>query len=152
VQYDEPMAPTAARIATCDKWFHPTTCLGQSLPWTTQGRGNAHANHKETQEQKVENSPNPQGRSNGTNPKDQSTWLLYFSEFNSWLGFTAGVQEIFILETSLLVGLGPFKEAQLKIHVWSNLHLNRHNSLLRDPIDVLFIAYESRLQELFIHI
>jgi hypothetical protein len=82
-----------------------------------QGRGNALANHKETQEQKVENSPNPQGGSNGTNPKDKSTWLLYFSEFNSWLGFTAGVQEIFILGTSLLVGVGPFKEAQLKIRV-----------------------------------
>jgi hypothetical protein len=29
--------------------------------------------------------------------------------------------------------------------VWSSLHLNRHNSLLRDPIDVPFVAYESRL-------
>jgi hypothetical protein len=82
-----------------------------------QGRGNAPTNHKETHEQKVENSPNPQGGSNGINPKDKSTWLLYFSEFNLWLGFTVGVQEIFILETSLLVGLGPFKEAQLKIRV-----------------------------------
>jgi hypothetical protein len=36
--------------------------------------------------------------------------------------------------------------------VWSSLHLNRHNSILRDPIDVQFVAYESRLQELFIHI
>jgi hypothetical protein len=68
------------------------------------------------------------------------------------LAFSAEVQEIFILETSLLVGLGPFKEAQLKIRVWSSIHLNRHNSLLKDPIDVMFVAYESRLQELFIHI
>jgi hypothetical protein len=36
--------------------------------------------------------------------------------------------------------------------VWSSLHLNRHNSLIRDPIDVPFVAYESRHQELFIHI
>jgi hypothetical protein len=36
--------------------------------------------------------------------------------------------------------------------VWNSLHLNRHKSLLRDLIDAPFVAYESRLQELFIHI
>ena len=49
------------------------------------------------------------------NPKDKSTWLPYFSEFNSWLGFPLGVQGIFILGTSLLVGLealqtSPFRK------------------------------------------
>jgi hypothetical protein len=48
---------------------------------------------------------------------------------------------------------GAFQRGPVEnLCVWSSLHLNRHNFLLRDPIDMPFIAYESRLQELFIHI
>jgi hypothetical protein len=87
------------------------------------------------------------------NPKDKSTWLLCCSEFNSWSLFPPGVQGLCILGTSLLIGLGAFQRGPVENScVWSSLHLNRHNSLLRDPMDALVVAYESRLQLLFIHI
>ena len=79
-----------------------------------QGRGNALANHKETQEQMVEKTPNPQGGSYGTTLRTRALGFSIF-EFNLWLGFPLGVQEIFILGTSLLVGLealqtSPFRK------------------------------------------
>ena len=86
VQPDEPMAPTATQIATCDKWFRPTTQFGRCLTWTTQGRGNALANHKETQEQMVEKTPNPQWGSYGTTLR---TRALGFSIF--WVQFVVRV-------------------------------------------------------------
>ena len=88
-----------------------------------------------------------------------------FFEFNSWLGFPPGAQVIFILETSLLAGLealqtSPFRkymswntsrDAQIgpvrTILLKNSLHVNGHNSLHTDSIDVPFVAYESRLQE-----
>ena len=54
--------------------------------WTTQGRGNALANHKETQEQMVDKTPNPQGGSYGTTLR---TRALGFSIF--WVQFVVRV-------------------------------------------------------------
>jgi hypothetical protein len=56
---------------------------------------------------------NPQGGSYGTTLyKDKSTWLLCFSEFNLWLGLQGLVGVLFILGTSLLVGLNGLVLAQ----------------------------------------
>ena len=75
------------------------------------------------------------------NPKDKSTWLLYFSEFNSWLGFPPGAQVMFILGTSLLAGpealqTGPFqKYMSLNISLGGQIEPVRTTSLRSDQSD-----------------
>ena len=93
-----------------------------------------------------------------------------FSEFNSWLGFPPGAQVIFILETALLAGLealqtSPFRKymswntsrgahiGPVRTTLFQNsLHENGHKSLRTASIDVLFVAYENRLDNLFSHV
>ena len=83
------MAPTATQIATCDKWFRPTTRFGRCLTWTTQGRGNSLANHKETQDQMVEKSPIPQWGSYGTTLRTRALgfsilWVQFVVRVSTW--------------------------------------------------------------------
>ena len=119
--------------------------LSRCLTWTTQGRGNALANHKETRTNGRENSQSLRGQL-WHNPKDKSTcfsifWVQFMVRVSTWC-----TNDIYT-RTSLLVGLealqtSPFRKymswntsrgAQIGL-VWTtlfqnSLHENGHNSL-----------------------
>ena len=76
------MAPTATQVATVTKDFAQPHNLVDALPEPHKVKGDAHANHKETQEQGVEKTPNPQGGNYATTLRTRALgFSIFFLKF-----------------------------------------------------------------------